>query len=166
MALIIEDGTGVADADSFITLADARTAATRYGLELSTDDTTAEAQLVQSYFFLVDNYESRMTGYVSNYSQTGLFPRTACYKNQDYLIDSDVIPAEVIRAQVYCASGINSGADVTKVNTDGVITSFNVQGVYSETLKDSTVTTLPQFNMVSRMLNCFSRGGMIYREEY
>lgn len=42
MAIIVEDGTGVTGANSYISLADARTYATNRGFELSADDTIAE----------------------------------------------------------------------------------------------------------------------------
>ena len=43
MALIVEDGSIVPGADSYINLVDARTFAAKYGLVLPTDDTEAEA---------------------------------------------------------------------------------------------------------------------------
>ena len=45
MALVVEDGTGKADADSFISLIGARAFAEKYGITLPTNDTAAEVVL-------------------------------------------------------------------------------------------------------------------------
>ncbi|HGH4724571.1 TPA: DnaT-like ssDNA-binding protein, partial [Enterobacter hormaechei] len=45
MPLIVEDGSIIPNADSFISLADARALAARYNLALPADDTEAEAAL-------------------------------------------------------------------------------------------------------------------------
>ena len=50
MALIVEDGSIVAAADSYQTLADARLLAEKYGVELPFDDLEAEIVVRQSRF--------------------------------------------------------------------------------------------------------------------
>ena len=45
MALIVENGSIVPGADSYVSLADARALAAKYGKELPADDTAAEAAL-------------------------------------------------------------------------------------------------------------------------
>ncbi len=75
MALTVEDGTVVPNADSFLNLADARALATNCGLEISADDTTAEVQLRQAYLALVV-YEPQLQGYRVSSEQTGIYPRT------------------------------------------------------------------------------------------
>ena len=55
MALLVETGAGVADADSFISLVDARILAANYGLSLDVDDTAAEVQLRQGYLGLLNS---------------------------------------------------------------------------------------------------------------
>ncbi len=47
MSLIVEDGTVVANADSFLSLIDARALAENYGLSLSDADTEAQASLAK-----------------------------------------------------------------------------------------------------------------------
>ena len=42
MALVVETGAGLADADSFISLVGARALAEKYGITLPADDTAAE----------------------------------------------------------------------------------------------------------------------------
>ncbi|MBU4707835.1 DnaT-like ssDNA-binding protein, partial [Salmonella enterica] len=45
MALVVEDGSIVAGADSYLSLEDARALAAKYGYALPADDTEAEAAL-------------------------------------------------------------------------------------------------------------------------
>ena len=97
MALIVEDGSVVANADSFLSLADARTLATNYGLEISADDATAEVQLRQAYLALIV-YEPSLQGYRVSSEQTGIYPRSGVYKNC-FAVASNVIPEEVKLAQ-------------------------------------------------------------------
>ena len=53
MALVVETGAGLADADSFISLIGARAFAARYGITLPVDDTAAEVNLRQGCQYVV-----------------------------------------------------------------------------------------------------------------
>ncbi len=136
MTLTIEDGTGVADADSFINLADARTLAANYGLTIAATDPEAEVQLRQGYLGLL-NSERQLQGYRTFDIQTGIFPRTGVYNNC-VLVDSESIPQSVILAQLYYSDSINSGTETNGTNDGQDLSGFNVQGVYSETYQDGT----------------------------
>ncbi len=50
--LVIENGNGISNANSYISLADARLKATDYGIKLPADDTEAETALRQGYLNL------------------------------------------------------------------------------------------------------------------
>jgi len=56
MPLIVEVGSIVPGADSYINLVDARTFAAKYGLVLPTDDDEAEAALIHGLRFLRRSY--------------------------------------------------------------------------------------------------------------
>ena len=88
--LIIEDGSGVANADSYISLADARTLAANYGIKLPDDDADAEVKLRQGYL-LINTLESQLQGSRTHYDQTGAFPRIGVYSNCKE-VASDSIP--------------------------------------------------------------------------
>lgn len=74
MALIIEDGTIVPDANSFITVAECRAYLTARGLSVSTNDTTVEQLLVQASDFLL-SIENQFKGYRKVSTQDLPFPR-------------------------------------------------------------------------------------------
>jgi hypothetical protein len=137
MALIVEDGTIVAGANSFISLADARVMATDLGLVLDADNTIAETQLRQGYYQLIRSYQKRLQGSIVSQEQTGIFPRFNVYAN-GFLVPSSSIPVDVQRAQVTYSDAINKGADMNATKDSQELASFNVDGVYSETYKDGS----------------------------
>lgn len=140
MALIIENGTGVANADTFVLLADARTIATNYGITLPADDTEAEVSLRQGYRNLLTQ-EALLQGSRATDTQNNIFPRTGVYSNCKQ-IDSDAIPEDVKFAQIYAAEAISGGYSQNAVNNGQRLSSFNVDGVYSESYQDgSSVNT-------------------------
>ena len=80
MALIVEDGTIVPSADSFLSLVDARLLAVNYGLTLPIDDTEAEIALRNGYLLLLTE-ERNLQGSRVSAEQTGIFPRKNVLQN-------------------------------------------------------------------------------------
>ena len=140
MALIIEDGTGVASADSYQTLADARTLATSYGITLPTDDTEAEIQLRKAYKGL-NVIEPQLQGSRTFDIQTGIFPRTDVIANC-VDVDSGAIPDDVKLAQIYQADAYINGMNANNVDDGQNLKSFDVKGVYSETYQDGSTQSI------------------------
>ena len=158
MALIVEDGTVVADADSFSSLIDARALAVNYGLTLPTDDTEAEVILRQGYLNLLQR-ERTLQGSRISAVQTGIYPRSNV-QNNCFPVDSDAIPNEVKLAQIYASDAINSGAETNNINTGERLSGFNVQGVYSETYQDgSRQSTNPSIQGVYNQLYPLTKAG-------
>jgi hypothetical protein len=175
MALIIEDGTGVADADSWTSLIDARAIAVKYGLALAVDDDEAEVQLRQAYLAL-NSYEPQLQGSRAFAIQESIFPRNNVYSNCD-LVGSETIPKKTIRAQVYQADSINSGNATNAVDSGEKLNGFDVKGVYSETYQDgstkrinSTVqgvyNSLYSFTKAGLAASPCGDGGGLYRESF
>lgn len=139
MPLIVEDGTVVPNADSFLSLVDARALAANYGITLPTDDTEAEVKLRVGYGYLL-NYESSLSGQRVSQEQTGIYPRQNAYANC-FAVDFDVIPQEVKLAQLYCADAVNSGLNVNEQDDGNQLASFEVVDVYKESYKNSSSTS-------------------------
>lgn len=138
--LIVETGAGELEADSFLSLLDARDLAAKYGITLPADDTEAEVLLRNAYLGLLP-LELRLQGVRTWEKQTGIFPRTYVYKNCEP-VDPDEIPQEVKLSQLYQADAINSGASSNAVTGGQKLKSFNVDGVYSETYQDGSSASL------------------------
>ena len=138
--LIIEDGSGVVEADSFLSLIDGRDLAAKYGISLPADDTEAEVLLRQSYLGLLP-LEVQLQGYRTHEKQTGVYPRAGVYKNC-VALDADDIPQEVKLAQLYQADAISSGASSNAVTGGQKLASFSVDGVYSESYQAGSSASL------------------------
>lgn len=121
MALIVETGQIIAGADTFISLADARALAAKFGLTLPVDDTEAEATLRNGAVY-IGLQEPMMCGSRVSPLQELSFPRQGVTL-YGYPVAADSIPAQVIRAQVIAAVEYGNGTDV-RASTDGRATSM------------------------------------------
>ena len=117
MALIVEDGTGLVDSDSYISLADARTFAANYGITLPADDTEAEITLRKGTQY-VDLQEDCFAGDRLNDTQALAYPRD----------DDSGMPKVLGRATVYAAAEFALGTDVRATDDGKSIASEEVTG--------------------------------------
>lgn len=142
MALIVETGVGLTNADSYISLEDARTYAENYGYSLPVDDLEADIALRQGAVY-VDNFEGSFSGERLTSTQSLAWPRNNAYKCYGYdqiTIESDSIPNEIKYAQVIAAATYASGVDV-RANDDGSnIASEEVVGAVKVSYHDNGKT--------------------------
>ena len=137
MALTIEDGSGVASADSYQDLAAARQLSINYGVSLPVDDDEAETALRQGYLNL-NTHETKLQGCRVYAVQTGIFPRKYVFAN-GFLVPNDSIPDDIKLAQLYAASAIAGGVDTNAVDDGQALKSFNaVETLYTETYQDGS----------------------------
>lgn len=126
MALVVETGAIVPGADSYVSLANARALAASYGLALPADDTEAEAALRNGAVY-VGLQEPSMCGRRVSASQSLAYPRQGV-SVYGFSLASDVIPPQVIHAQVVAAVEYGLGTDV-RASSDGRVTeSERVEG--------------------------------------
>ncbi len=111
--LVIEDGSIVENADSYITVANARLFLSSIGLFLAVSDADAEVQLRQAFYYLEG---LSFLGSPSNVGQLTKFPRSGLYRAGE-LLPSNEIPVEVRRAQAYYAGAIQSGINLIESST-------------------------------------------------
>ena len=129
MALIIEDGSQVVDANSYVTDVEYTTYATLKGLTVGATAELREIELLKGADYL-QSLETSMKGTRASSTQAISYPRynVVLY---GYLLSSDKIPTELKQAQIEAAAHANGGAlfiDAEESN----IASFAVQGAYSE----------------------------------
>ena len=121
MSLIVEDGTGLADADSYISLDGARAYALKYGYTLPVGDAEANVKLRKGAVY-VDLFEGSFPGQRLVDTQSLAWSRINAYKcaGQDQIcLPSDSVPLEIQYAQVIAASFYATGLDV-RANDDGL----------------------------------------------
>lgn len=123
MPLIVEDGTGKADADAYASLATINAYATAHGLPFvitgGTNEADAEAAARRAFTWLNGSFRSSFTGRRTHgRSQAGEWPRSNAHDNQcppEY-IANDVIPQEIIDAQ--CEAAIREKASPGSLSPD------------------------------------------------
>ena len=107
MALIIEDGTGKSDAESYVSVADCVTYADNRGLTFSASTTPLQEQaLRRAAVWLDSTYRSRFTGFrTDGHDQALEWPRqSGVYQSEPFgSIPTDIVPQEIIDAQCEAA---------------------------------------------------------------
>lgn len=107
MALIVEDGTGLADAESYISVLDCDALLIQWGRSTTTwealDEATKEGLLRNSTMYIDSNYAGKWSGEVVNSTQALSWPRSNAVKRNGQSVPSDEVPAEVERACSFIA---------------------------------------------------------------
>lgn len=129
MALIVETGSIVTGADSYVSLADARVMAAALGLTLPVADADAEVALRKGRLY-VDGYEPQFSGQRVTQAQPLAWPRQSAVLH-GYYWPSDAIPPALIDAQVMAASAIAGGANPWAVDDGKAVASEAVEGAVS-----------------------------------
>lgn len=132
MALTIEDGTGLAAADSFATVAEARTFATNRGLTLPEDDADVEVLLRKAADFLI-GIEDRFQGQRSTSTQRLPFPRYDVLTPGGYALNSNAIPDCLKDGQIQLA-------------VDGNTTALRPNGTGREVVREKVGALEKQYN--------------------
>lgn len=140
MPLIVEDGTGMENANSYIDLAEAREIAAMRGVTLSIVDSELVPQLVVSAD-RIGSYESRFTGERSTSDQGLSYPRTRSTRFCKIYPDNK-IPKELKLAQVVLAGFLEAGIDVWASPINEGITREQVGPIEIEYAEDIIATSI------------------------
>ena len=139
MALVVETGVGLADADSFISLVDARAFAAKYGITLPTNDTAAEVALRQGCQY-VELQQKCFSGSRMTTTQALSWPRTCATNAYGVECADGEIPAQLGYAQVYAAAEYAAGTDVRATDDGKSIASEQVTGAVAVSYFDNSKT--------------------------
>lgn len=153
MALIVEDGSIVANANSYNTLAELRSYASARGYTLPTDDTELEAETFLAMDYL-EALRSKYQGMKVSSSQSLQWPRECVYID-GFAIDNDVIPTELKNAQCQLTMDKDSGIDLQpNVDSHFVIKEKVdvIETEYSEAVGTSNYPTLEAANALLKPL--------------
>ncbi len=163
MPIIVEDGSIVADANSYVSLADCQTYLTDRGYDITSLD---DAKMILGYDY-VNSFENQYQGSRVSADQTGSFPRYGVCVN-GFPLDNDKIPQQLIDAQCMAAyyesqqSGIlfsvGTGQTITHEEVTGeVAVDYADNGINSDTFNFSSIDALlqPLFGMYSASLRVF-----------
>ena len=109
MAIVVENGTGVAGANSYAGLADIRAYALARGVTLSAVDATLESMVIKAMDFL-ESYRNRFTGYRVDRGQSLSWPRNYAYVD-GYEYPSTTLPQLLLDAEGALVMEVNAGND-------------------------------------------------------
>lgn len=119
MALEVEDGTGKANAESYVSVADCSTYCDARGLTFSSGTTgNKEAALRRATAYIDGAYGPRFIGMrVNGRSQALQWPRVEAYDSSvDNYVASDSVPVEVVNAT--CEAAVRELASPGALNPD------------------------------------------------
>lgn len=97
IALVVEDGTGLVDSNTYTSVANVRLYASNRGIVLSIDDEVVASQLINATD-LLETYACRYQGARTNEDQALEWPRTDVYL-YGILFPDNAIPSQLIAAQ-------------------------------------------------------------------
>lgn len=113
VTLIIEDGTGVANANSFVTIDEYKAFAANRGIQLPSGDDPIAIQLIKAVD-AINMYSNLIAGQMVKPEQAMIFPRSGVPVPgyPDYVYEDYTIPPALKEAQMQFAVAINSGIDL------------------------------------------------------
>lgn len=163
--LIVEDGSIVPFADSYISLSDARALADNFGWSLPVDDAEAESALRNGAIY-IGLQEDSFCGSRVSASQSLSFPRTGL-SVYGFPVPSTTIPQQALLAQLAAAVEYGNGTDV-RGSSDGRITTMErVEGAVTVQYADNGVTgstvTITAAMDALKPLICGGNNGLQFR---
>ncbi|MAQ09585.1 MAG: hypothetical protein CMQ11_07100 [Gammaproteobacteria bacterium] len=115
MALVVEDGTGLADATSFVSRADYIAFAAARGVTIA-DEEAADVELVKAMDYLLTKC---YRGDALNGSQSLPFPRRVENFDGTLAFPDDEVPAGMKRGQMFAALAVHDGINLSPVSAGG-----------------------------------------------
>lgn len=154
MALVVEDGTGVAGANSYVSLADARAYAASRGLTLPADDAAAETLLSRAMDYLELEVAGPFQGEQTFLGEGGLrWPRrNVRLYGADLSVNA--IPKLIIQAQCQLAIELQS-VDPLRSTSGEVVQSRKFDAIsttYATSKAGPRLPTMPKVDFLLRPL--------------
>lgn len=158
MALIIEDGSIVENANSFVDLDFIRNFAAQSGDTVSDDDDTLSGQAVKAFRF-INGRENQMQGERVSADQTGCYPRECVTLYGKFDVASDAIPLQLKQAQAQLCIEQENGVDIEPTATEAALTRKKI-GPLEWEWDAGAATNSPDMPKVDAFLEpLFKRGG-------
>lgn len=156
MPLVIEDGTGLPNASSYVSAAETLSYAEARGAIVSDDTEVLEAALVKALDYL-EAQRARYQGSKTNPGVQALqWPRVNVILDCDYALPSNVIPVELKRAQMQAALEVLAGRDLMPSSDGRVVKKEKVDVIETEYMTSNDLgpgaTTGPSFPALDALL--------------
>jgi hypothetical protein len=171
MALVIEDGTGLPNSNTYVGFAEYRAYATARGIELPVDDAELEPDLIKA----MDYLEAQRGKYQGTKTHPGVqalqWPRVGVIIDCSYELPDNVIPIELKNAQMQGAIESFTGNDLMPSSDGRVVKKEKVDVIEREFMTGKDLGTgglpSPSFPSIDALLDplfaaCGS-GGFVLR---
>lgn len=156
MAIVVEDGTGKTDAETYVSEAAADTYHTNHGDTTWALLTTAakEAALRNATQYLDGTYVLRWKGQSNTSTQALDWPRTGVIRRDGWLIDSDVIPQALKDACAVLALEASAEDLIPTIDDPGSITFYAVKvGPIEEKTSYSSRSQVVSYRKATVLIN-------------
>lgn len=162
MALVVEDGTGRSDAESYLSVAAANTFHTNHGNSAwSGADAAKEQALRRATRYVDGHYRARWKGFKRLRTQALEWPRYDVYDLSGYDVDSDSVPAAVQHATAEAALReiASPGSLQPDLERGGMVQSKSVQAgpVSSSTTYAAGASARKLFSVLDELLSALIR---------
>lgn len=153
ITITIEDGSNVANANSFVTIAEARTYAAERGVTLSAADDDVAIQLIKSKDYL-ESFAMRYQGEIANEGQSLQWPRIDVYLyGSEIAFPSNAIPKELKAAQNATIVALAQGVDIMpNYSASDFVTREKVGPIETEYADPTKVGIVPTLTGVDSLL--------------
>jgi hypothetical protein len=152
MTIIVEDGSGISDANSYVSLEDARIYVSSIGLALPAPDEDAEAALLTAMIY-IENQPYQ--GYRANTTQALQWPRKNVVSH-GYPVASNVVPVAIWQAQARAAVMVGEGVTLTAEEySSAVIVKEKVGPIETEYSDKNMVLGTSQFPILDTYLSAY-----------
>ena len=161
MALVVEDGTGKSDAESYVSVSACADYAAKVGGAFATTDTTAcEAALRRATAWVDGTYSHRFPGVRSKVRNQALeWPRIDAEDREGYAIGPTEVPREIVSAT--CEAAIRElatpGTMAPDLERGGAIRKMQAGSVALEYAAAAPVT--PMYLVIDNLLSPILRSG-------
>lgn len=149
ISFLVEDGSVVASATSYMTIAEMKQYWDNYGYDYSSLESTDIKELLNKSSKIIDQqYGDQFTGYRQTEEQVFQWPRSSAYyvDEPQYSIDESYIPPELKNGVAEMAYAINGGATMQPViSAPGIVEETYVRvDVIQERVKYSSTYLNPR----------------------
>lgn len=163
MALIVEDGTGKTDSNTYADKTQARAYATARGVTLPADDSAVEAMLLKAADYL-EGLRARYQGQRTTPGTQALqWPRSGVVIDDDYELPDNVIPVELKNAQCQLVLEQQSGLTLQPASDGRIVKSTKVDVIEKEYFSAADMgqsgSPLPTFPAVDALVAPLLKSG-------
>ena len=153
ITITVEDGSNVANANSFVTVAEVRSYAVERGVTLSATDDDVAVQIIKAKDYL-ESFANRYQGEMTNADQALQWPRIDVYLyGSEVAFPSNAIPKELKSAQCAAILAIAEGVDIMpNYSASNFVTEETVGPITTKYADPTKVGILPTLTAVDSLL--------------